>query len=735
MIVERGKGKNVYIRYRDPETLERQMLNIRDIYPYCFVEDESAEWIDAVAKEPGYRGIYGESLTKITMYDPSEIGQLARQGKTWEGNIPFVNRVLADVQPDIPDYKHRIWYLDGEWTIDTGKITLLTVYDNYTERLYTWFTADGYNEGKYSKVGDFNMGETPAMAFKDERSLLAHFVGFMRKQDPDVITGWYVAGADLKQIIERCRKNGVDYKKMSPHNRIRYEFDDWSQPIVGRNTIDLMLAFSKLWEMKNGKLSGYRLDDVAEECLGERKVELPDGHDTYYTNFPLYLDYNRQDVRLLPRLNALNNAIEHFLSIQTIVKCDIRTTPHITRIFTCLALQDPDFTLRIPSKPQFAKVDYSGADIQEPQPGLYDNVAIMDIKAMYHSNVNLHNISWETLDAAGDDCGNGSCFRQGERGLLGRQMDKMTELRNHYKGLMKTATTDAERKRYDALQYATKSLVASMYGCAGDSKYALYHPEIAAAITYTSRQTLFRLRDECNKRGFPVIYGHTDSIFCVVPQGPEIGVELVNAINETMAPIETEFERFAETMLISAKNRYVGNVNWVDGEYVQPQFYLKGMEIKQSRMPPVMRETVGNVLRGMLEKKEPKAIIDGVCATITDIMQNKVPLEDLSMKGKLTKDLSDYASVSGAAAGAKWANDYLGKGYRKGDFFKCLIDSEGNYIAFDKPDEIPSWVNVGYHHIVQRFILDKVEPYFTIAGWSMVDLENARDGKSGVEWL
>jgi len=274
-----------------------------------------------------------------------------------------------------------------------------------------------------------------------------------------------------------------------------------------------------------------------------------------------------------------------------------------------------------------------------------------------------------------------------------------------------------------------------MYGCAGDSKYALYHPEIAAAITYTSRQTLFRLRDECNKRGFPVIYGHTDSIFCVVPQGPEIGVELVNAINETMAPIETEFERFAETMLISAKNRYVGNVNWVDGEYVEPQFYLKGMEIKQSRMPPVMRETVGNVLRGMLEKKEPKVVIDEVCDTITNIMQNKVPLEDLSMKGKLTKDLADYASVSGAAAGAKWANDYLGKGYRKGDFFKTLLDADGRYIAFDKPSEIPDWVSIGYHHIVQRFVLDKVEQYFTIAGWSMVDLENARDGKSGVEWL
>lgn len=735
MIVDRGSGKTIYIRYRNPETLERVQESISDVYPYCFVEDESAEYIEAVSKESGYKGIYGESLTKITMFDPAEIGKLAKVGKTWEANIPFVNRVLADVQPDIPDYKHRIWYLDGEWSVDTGKITILTVYDNYSDKLYTWFTHPDYKAGKHNKVGD-NVYSNPAMAFDDERSLLAHFVGFMRRHDPDVITGWFVVGADIKQIVERCRKVGVDYKKMSPFNRIRYEFDDWAQPIPGRNCIDLMLAFTKLWEMKNGKLAGHRLDDVAEECLNDNKIPLPDGHNTYYSDFPLYLEYNRQDVELLPRLNSLNNAIEHFLSIQTIVKCDIRTTPFITRIFTCLALQDPEFIneYRIPTKAQFKKVDYEGADIQDADPNLYENVAIMDIKAMYHSNVNLHNISWETLDENGVDCGNGSKFNQEGRGLLGRQMDKMTALRNHYKALMKQSTTDEERRRYDALQYATKSLVASMYGCAGDSKYALYHPEIASAITYTSRQTLYRLRDECDKRGYPVIYGHTDSIFCVIPT-PETGVEVVNEINQVMHPIETEFERFAKTMLISAKNRYAGMVNWVDGEYVEPQLYVKGMEIKQSRMPPIMRSTVGGVLTDILSGRPKVDIINDLCNTIESVMGGNIPLEDLAMKGKLTMDLSQYKSISGASAGAKWANDYLGKGYRGGDYFLCLLDDEGNYIAFDTPSEIPDWVNIGYRHIVERFIMDKVEPYFDIAGWSMVDLENARDGKSNVEWL
>jgi len=272
-----------------------------------------------------------------------------------------------------------------------------------------------------------------------------------------------------------------------------------------------------------------------------------------------------------------------------------------------------------------------------------------------------------------------------------------------------------------------------MYGCAGDSKYALYHPDVAAAITYTSRQTLFRLRDECKRLGYEVIYGHTDSIFCTVPS-PEEGVKAMRIINERMSPIETEFERFANTMLISAKNRYVGNVSWVDGEYVEPQMYLKGMEIKQSRMPPAMKEVVKNVIDSILNRSEPP--IDMIAQKIESIMAGDVPLEDLSMKGKLTQDLDKYKVLSGASAGAKWANDYLGKGYRGGDYFKTTLDSEGNYIAFDKASDLDGLnITIGYSQIIQRFIIDKVKPLFEIASWDIIPLENARDGKSKVEWL
>ena len=110
------------------------------------------------------------------------------------------------------------------------------------------------------------------------------------------------------------------------------------------------------------------------------------------------------------------------------------------------------------------------------------------------------------------------------------------------------------------------------------------------------------------------------------------------------------------------------------------------MEIKQSRMPSAMKDAVKSVISCILERKQPP--VDELASTIEDIMAGNIPLEDLAMKGKLTQDLDKYKVLSGASAGAKWANDYLGKGYRAGDYFKTTLDSEGNYIAFDKASDL-----------------------------------------------
>jgi len=742
MIVEQ-KGKNdVVVRYRD-ENDKRQETVIKKFTPYCYVTEEDAKYIHGYKKTGGYTGVFKTPLVKMEGHTTWDIRDLTKTGQTWEGNIPFTNQALTarvkNGDKPFASYNHRVWYIDGEWKTTTGEITMLSVYDSFTERLYSWAVMPmGIGKGKYKQMIDANQNrytyDTPVVIFDTEAELLSHFVNFMRKQDPDIITGWYVTGADIKQIIERCGKVGVRASTMSPMNKLRYEYKDWSQPIVGRNIIDLRLAFPKLWELKNGKLPNYKLDDVAWEVLGEKKVELPDGHDTYYSDPVLYLHYNRRDVELLPKLDKLVNALEYFIAVQHIAQCEIRSTPHITQVFSCLALSDPHFKEQLPSRPMFDATAYEGAIVMDGEQGVYQNIGIFDIKAMYHSNAELHNISWDTLDEGGKDCGNGSCFTQDEKGLLVRQMDNMTVLRDHYKGLMKGAKTDAERVRYDALQYATKSLVASMYGVAGDSKYGLYHPAIASAITYTSRQTLLKLAAVATDMGHEVVYGHTDSVMCRVAS-PEFGIASVEKMNEAMAPIIVQFEKWSESFLLMQKNRYAGLVSWTDGEYHESKRYVKGIELKQSRMPIVMKSAMGSVIDGILTTQKESEVTETLSTLIEGIMEGKFPDEDLCMKGKLTKDLAAYTSVSGSAAGAQWANRVLGKGYRGGDYFLCSIDKKGNYIAFDNPSEIEGITEIGRQVMVERFILNKVKPYYQVVDWDIEPLHRAMNGKSKVLWL
>ena len=636
MIVEQVGRNDVLVRYRDSKG-KRKQEKITDYLPYCFVRDEDAQWIEE-KKESGYTGVFGTPLTKVSCFTTDGIRNISKTGKTWEGNIPFTNQVLtARVKggsKPFETYRHRVWYLDGEWKTDSGQITMLTVYDNFTENLYSWVVMpNGVAKGKYKMLIDANGNEchydVPIIVFDTEAELLKHFTLFMGKQDPDIITGWYVTGADIKQIVERCKEVGVRASNMSPLNRIRYDFGDWAQPIVGRNIIDLRLAFPKLYELKNGKLPNYKLDDVSWEALGEKKTELPDGHDTYYTDPALYLEYNRQDVRLLPRLNGLVNALEYFIAVQHIAQCEIRSTPHITQIFTCLALGDPQFKKQIPSKAMFEKVDYSGGIVMDGEKGIYKNIGIFDVKAMYHSNASLYNISWDTL-GSGKDCGNGTCFSQDEKGLLVRQMDNMTVLRDRYKQMMKDATSDEERVRYDALQYATKSLVASMYGVAGDAKYGLYHPEIASAITFTSRQTLLKLKEVAEDLGHPVVYGHTDSVMCKV-KAPADGMMSLGEMNRRMHPIIVQFEKWSSSFILMEKNRYAGLVCWTDGFPHEPKRYVKGIELKQTRMPTVMKESMGKVIDGILNGYDEHQITNPLVKTIENIIERKVDPLDLCM--------------------------------------------------------------------------------------------------------
>jgi DNA polymerase elongation subunit (family B) len=750
MIVEQGRGRTVYLRYRD-ESDKRIQERITDVLPYCFIRTDDHMEMNFGAmthsdSNDGYVGVYGEELTKLIFNAPGELRDFLKDTgyQTWEGNIPFVNRVLADQNEPIPQYNYRKAYLDLEWKTESGEITIIGLKDSYTGRLFYWAQKpDEIEPGRHTTLPckDHPEGkkevlfDPPLMAFKDEKSLLEHFTSHIKKMDPDILIGWYLQGADIQQLSKRMRACQLNPSNLSPFNRHRFEYSDWDQPIPGRLCFDLMVGFEKLWVLKHGQLASKKLDDVAWAALKERKLELKDGHDTFYTDVATYIDYNGMDVLLTERLDELLNVSEHFISLAHAAQVQFRDTHKVTKLATGLFLRDEEFTERIPTRPQFDKVDYQGADIQDADPGIYPNIGILDIKAMYHSNAAKSNISWDTLDDEGVDCGNGTKFSLDQKGLLVRSMDRLTQLRNEYKRKMKTKGQSPHIvAKWDAMQHAMKSLVASLYGICGDAKYGLYHPKVAAAITFTSRETLGQLRDYAEEAGHTCRYGHTDSIFIDVASAEE-GEALNRHLNTLMAPIEVEFEKWCDSFLIIAKNRYACKVSWTDGEHHDPKTYVKGIELIQARMPNAMKKAMQTTLDHILSGATASLVDDELCSLIDTAIKGQLEASELFMKGKLTRNLDKYSVLSGASAGAAWANKHLGKGYKSGDYFLVAINNEGQYIAFDDPNEIEGITKVGYRIMVERFIVNKVKPLYTVAGWSMQNLHNAMNGVSKTEWL
>ena len=302
--------------------------------------------------------------------------------------------------------------------------------------------------------------------------------------------------------------------------------------------------------------------------------------------------------------------------------------------------------------------------------------------------------------------------------------------------MMKQALADGDEvayKKWDGSQFATKSMVASLYGVSGDSKYGMYHPDIAAAITYTSRQTLFRLRDECNERGYPVRYGHTDSIFCEVPT-PEEGVALMGKINEAMAPIETEFEKWCESMILKAKNRYAGKVTWTDGEYHQPEYYYKGLELKQARMPKAMKSTMDAILRGILDGDEQEKVDEVLRSLIVKARAGEMG-EDLLEKGKLKRPLSQYKVLSGASAGADWARRVMGVNYKVDESFLTAVNTKGDFMAFDNLTSLKGVAEVDWDALTEKYIVKKACDIYDLVDWDTQPLWNAHRGLGTVRWL
>ena len=109
------------------------------------------------------------------------------------------------------------------------------------------------------------------------------------------------------------------------------------------------------------------------------------------------------------------------------------------------------------------------------------------------------------------------------------------------------------------------------------------------------------------------------------------------------APIRLEFEKVFFPFLLVNKKRYAG-LHWESAD--KPKYInRKGLESVRRDNCPLVPKIQNEVLRLLLEERDPQGAIDAAKKVVSDLLQHRVPIEDLVISKAYTKPASEYAAV------------------------------------------------------------------------------------------
>lgn len=222
---------------------------------------------------------------------------------------------------------------------------------------------------------------------------------------------------------------------------------------------------------------------------------------------------------------------------------------------------------------------YAGGLVLEPERGLYDKfVLCLDFNSLYPSIVQEFNLCFSTTEhwkyernkneETPTDEAPEEYFSKmrdsvaAETGVLPKVIGVLLTRRSQIKKYLKSAETEADRKRLDVQQLALKLVANSMYGCLGFTMSRFYCEPIAALITALGRESLMKARDVSETVGnLRVIYGDTDSIFVYTDtddlvEAKKFAMEIKKKVNKTYNKMYLDLDYVFSKILLLRKKKY-----------------------------------------------------------------------------------------------------------------------------------------------------------------------------------
>ena len=487
-------------------------------------------------------------------------------------------------------------------------------------------------DGKFRECEPLILNEKELI--KSEKEIITKFAELIKKEDPDIITGYNIDNYDIKKIQERA--NALKMKDAMPWGR------DMGQPRVinerfwrlkGRIVADAWWAVKKELRPKQETLNA-----VSKQVLGESKLDVDPKKmdDEWKNNREKVITYCIKDAELALKILLKVGTVRKGMDLSTVARLplDDALNAGSSQLADSLLIREADRQkVGVPMTGRREEGDpIEGGYVHTMNPGLYHWVCVLDFKSMYPSLIIAKNICFTTLSPIGTIVApSGAKFLSPDKrvGILPKILSGLMRQRDEVKAKMKTTTDEVEKKYLNGLQEAVKVLMNTFYGVFASSFYRFTDKNIGAAITAFARENVKRIITEVGKEGISVIYSDTDSVFM---QSPVNNLEGSVSFGKEMAKRYTteggtlEFEKLLEPLFSHGKKkRYVGRVVWPSRN---DELLVRGYEIRRSDSFELQSRLLMDLFEKILDEKndEATALVKGI---IKDTLAKKVDVSDL----------------------------------------------------------------------------------------------------------
>ena len=395
-----------------------------------------------------HRSIFGDACKKFETTDSRkfkrELAQMEANPKVtiFESDIRQTFRILADRYKGAETPTLNVCFLDIETDWDPVRkwapphdpfhaVTAVTLYLSHVQRLITLVLCPPSLSMEQADAYASKFDDT--IVFEDESEMLSAMLDLI--EDVDLFSGWNSESFDIPYLVNRISLIlGEDYtrkfchwrQRPRPREYMRFGKAEVTYDFIGRAHLDYMQLYKKHVTQQQ---HSYALDFIGQIEVGESKVPYEGSlDDLYKKEFSKFIEYSRQDVMLLVKIDQSKRYIELHNQVAHANCVDFRTTMgSVLLVETAIINEMHEMGLVVPNKkdpnaeervvnngvlgdvfsdddddgPVFAKaaehIPVVGAYVAKPKKGLHEFVGAIDINSLYPSVLRALNMSPETI--------------------------------------------------------------------------------------------------------------------------------------------------------------------------------------------------------------------------------------------------------------------------------------------------------------------------------------------------